>query len=48
MQDVLSNLADKLTDTNEIDSDRIYNIIVSDENLPSGSRDLLLKYISEV
>lgn len=48
MQDVLSNLADKLTDTTETDSDRIYNIIVSDENLPSGSRDLLLKYISEV
>lgn len=48
LQDVLSNLADKLVDTTETDSDRIYNIIMSDEELPNDCRELLLKYINEV
>lgn len=47
LQDVLSNLADKLTDTTETDSDRIYNIIINDENLPTNCRNILLKYINE-
>ena len=48
LQDVLSNLADKLVDTTETDSDRIYNIIMGDEKLPNDCRELLLKYINEV
>ena len=47
IQDVLSNLAEKLSVGTSSDGDRILDIIKSDENLPSECRDLLLKYINE-
>lgn len=48
LQDVLSNLADKLADSGQSDGDRIYDIIKSDSQLPNECRELLLKYINEV
>ncbi len=47
LQDVLSNLADKLSEGSEADGDRIWDIINSDEDLPSDCRLLILKYINE-
>lgn len=47
LQDVLSNLALKLSEGSEVDSDRILDIINTDENLPVDCRILLLKYINE-
>lgn len=48
LQDVLSNLADKLAESGQSDGDRIYDIIKSDTQLPNDCRELLLKYINEV
>lgn len=47
LQDVLSNLAEKLSEGSEADGDRIWDIINSDEDLPADCRLLILKYISE-
>ena len=47
LQDVLSNLAEKLSEGSEADGDRIWDIINSDEDLPTDCRLLILKYISE-
>lgn len=47
LQDVLSNLAEKLAESSETDGDRIFEIIKSDPDLPSDCRGLLLKYIAE-
>ena len=47
LQDVLSNLAEKLAETGQDDGDRIFDIINTDPDLPSDCRALLLKYISE-
>ena len=48
LQDVLSNLADKLAESGQADGDRIYDIIKSDRQLPNDCRELLLKYIDEI
>ena len=47
LQDVLTNLAEKLADSGESDSDRILDIINTDNDLPSECRALILKYLSE-
>ena len=47
LQDVLTNLAEKLADSGESDSDRILDIINTDSDLPSVCRALILKYLSE-
>ena len=47
LQDVLSNLAEKLAEGSETDGDRIMHIIESDDKLSSSCRAMLLKYISE-
>lgn len=47
LQDVLSNLADKLTMSSEEDSDRILDIIKSDEKLPNEVRLQILQYINQ-
>lgn len=47
LQDVLSNLAEKLSSVDENEEDRIYEIIKSDSKLPNDCRTLLLKYIGE-
>lgn len=47
LQDVLSNLAEKLADSGESDSDRILDIINTDKDLPVECRALILKYLSE-
>ena len=47
LQDVLSNLAERLSEGSEVDGDRILDIINTDEDLPNDCRALLLKYISE-
>ena len=48
LKDMLSNLADKLTMSSEVDEDRILNIIKSDEQLPNEARLKLLNYIAEM
>lgn len=47
LQDVLSNLAEKLADSGESDADRILDIINTDKNLPAICRTLILKYLNE-
>lgn len=47
LQDVLSNLAEKLADSGESDADRILDIINTDKDLPQTCRALILKYLSE-
>jgi hypothetical protein len=47
LQDVLSNLAEKLSEGSEADGDRIWDIINTDSELPADCRMLILKYISE-
>lgn len=47
LQDVLANLADKLTMSSEEDSDRILEIIKSDEGLPNEVRLQILQYINQ-
>ena len=47
MQEVLSNLAEQLTSSEDLGTDRIYSIIMSDESLSPSARELLLKYINE-
>lgn len=47
LQDVLSNLAEKLAETGEAGGDRIFDIISTDPDLPNDCRALLLKYINE-
>lgn len=47
LQDILSNLADKLAESGQSDGDRIFDIIKNDTNLPNDCRDLLLRYINE-
>ena len=47
LQDVLSNLADKLTMSSEEDSDRILDIIKSDSKLPNEVRLQILQYINQ-
>jgi len=47
LQNVLSDLADKLSESNQSDGDRIYEIIKTDKNLPQDCRGLILKYIAE-
>lgn len=47
LQDVLSNLALKLSEGSEVDGDRILDIINTDEDLPVECRLLILKYINE-
>lgn len=47
LQDVLSNLAEKLSEGSEVDGDRIWDIIQTDSELPADCRMLIMKYISE-
>jgi DNA repair exonuclease SbcCD nuclease subunit len=47
IQDVLSNLAEKLSESSAADGDRIWDIINTDPDLSSDCRAVLLKYISE-
>lgn len=47
LQDVLSNLAEKLSEGSDVDGDRIWDIINTDPELPADCRLMILKYISE-
>lgn len=47
LQDVLSNLAEKLSESSAADGDRIWDIINTDPDLSSECRAVLMKYISE-
>ena len=47
LQDVLSNLAEKLSESSTADGDRIWDIINTDPDLSPECRAVLLKYINE-
>ena len=48
LQDVLSNLASRLSMSTSDDGDRILEIIKSDPNLPTESRLQILEYVGEI
>ena len=48
LKDLLSNLADKLSDSSDSDSDRILNIIKTDPELPNEARLKILNYVTEM
>lgn len=47
LSDVLSNLAEKLSEGSEADGDRIWDIINTDADLPADCRLLIMSYINE-
>lgn len=48
LKDVLSNLAERLAEGTETESDRIFEILQTDDSLPAECRMLIMKYLSEV